>query len=151
MKPTTLLPAVALFALVAVEIGGWSLLSLLNAGDALTPFQEQYFRAGHGHAGVLLVLALAFFLLLSRTSFTERAQWMVGLSLLTGILLQSSGFFLHMLVGEEGAASFGTLVTRIGALLLAIALVSLGVGLLRTAPTTDRPSLEQARETDQPA
>ncbi|MPZ89078.1 MAG: hypothetical protein GEU81_13615 [Nitriliruptorales bacterium] len=43
MKPTTLLPALVLFALVTVEFGGWSLLGLLTQRDALTPFEEQFF------------------------------------------------------------------------------------------------------------
>jgi hypothetical protein len=131
MKPTRLLPALVLFALVTVEFGGWSLLGLLTQRDALSPFEEQFFRAGHGHAGVLLVLSLVFFVFLGRTGFTDRAQWVLGLGLLAGVLLQSGGFFLHMLVGEEGSSSAGTWVTRLGAVLIAAALVALGVGLLR--------------------
>lgn len=131
MKPTRLLPALALLALVTVELGGWSLLGLLTQRDAITPFEEQFFRAGHAHAGVLLVLSLAFFILMGRTAFAERTQWMLGVGLLLGILLQSGGFFLHMLVGEEGAGSAGTVVTRVGAVVLAAALVTLAVGLLR--------------------
>ncbi|MPZ28393.1 MAG: hypothetical protein GEV12_18780 [Micromonosporaceae bacterium] len=131
MKATRVLPALALFALVTVEFGGWSLLGRLTQRDALTPFEEQFFRAGHGHAGALLILSLVFFILLGRTGFAESTQWLLGLGLLLGILLQSGGFFLHMLVGEEGASSAGTWVTRVGAVLLGAALVTLGVGLLR--------------------
>jgi hypothetical protein len=131
MRPTTLLPALVLFALVTVELGGWSLLGLLTSRDALTPFEEQFFRAGHAHAGVLLILSLVFFILMGRTRFAERTQWLLGFGLLLGVLLQSGGFFLHMAVGEVGASSAGTTVTRVGAVLLAAALVTLGVGLLR--------------------
>jgi hypothetical protein len=138
MKPTRLLPALALFALVTVEFGGWSLLGMLTRRDALTPFEEQFFRAGHAHAGVLLVLSLVFFVFLGRTGFAESTQWVVGLVLLAGILLQSGGFFLHMLAGEEGGSSAGTQVTRVGAVLIAAALVTLGVGLLRTRPAAGR-------------
>jgi hypothetical protein len=133
VKPTILLPALVLFTLVTVEFGGWSLLGLLNRRDALTSFQEQFFRAGHAHAGVLLVLSLVFFVFLGRTSFAESTQWVLGIGLLLGILLQSGGFFLHMQVGNEGSSSVGTLVTRVGAVLIAAALVTLGVGLLRAA------------------
>jgi len=131
MKATTLLPALVLFTIVTVEFGGWSLLGLLNRADVLSPFQERNFRAGHAHAGVLLTLALVFLILLGRTAFSDRAQWLVSLTLLGGILLQSGGFFLHMVVGSEGSGSAGTVMTRVGAVLLATALVSLGVGLLR--------------------
>jgi hypothetical protein len=133
VSPVAVLSAVALFSLVTVEFGGWSLLSLLTREDAISPFEEQFFRAGHGHAGVLLVMALVVFVLMGRTRFPVTTQWVVGLTLLVGILLQSGGFFLHMLVGAEGTGSAGTVVTRIGAILLAIALVAVGVGLLRAA------------------
>lgn len=134
------LVAFVLFALVTVEFGGWSLLGLLTSRDALTPFQEQFFRAGHGHAGVLLVLALVYLVLLPQASFSSSAQLWLSATLLLGILLQSGGFFVHLLVGDAGQASAGTTVTRVGALLLAAALIGLGVGILRVGrntPTSD--------------
>jgi hypothetical protein len=70
--------------------------------------------------------------LMDRTDFDAPRQRLLVLTLLTGILLQSGGFFLHMLVGEEGGSSSGTLITRIGAVLLAVALIGLGVGVLRS-------------------
>jgi hypothetical protein len=132
MKPSTTLAAIVLFSIVTVEFGGWSLLGFLTTQNRLTPFEEQFFRAGHAHAGVLLILALAYLLLMDRTRFTVRTQWGLGWTLLAGILLQSGGFFVHMLTGDEGMPSAGTWLTRSGAILLAVALVSLGVGLLRT-------------------
>lgn len=133
MNPTRALTALVLFAIVTVEFGGWSLLGFLTSQDSLTPFQEQFFRAGHGHAGVLLVLALVFLIIVERTAFSARTQLWLSLTLLLGVVFQSGGFFLHMLAGEENAASAGTLVTRFGAVLLAMALVGLGVGVLRSA------------------
>lgn len=132
MRLTTPLAAIVLFTIVTVEFGGWSLLGLLTSQNRLTPFEEQFFRAGHGHAGVLLILALVYLVLMERTRFTGRTQLWLSFTLLAGIFLQSGGFFVHMLTGEEGAASAGTWLTRSGAVLLAVALISLGVGLLRT-------------------
>lgn len=134
MKFNTRLIGIVLFALVTVEFGGWSLLGMLTSQGSLTPFQEQFFRAGHAHAGVLLILTLVCLTLMERTSFTAATQRLISLILLGGVLLQSGGFFLHLLLGREEAASAGTLVTRAGAVLLAIALVSLGVGILRPGP-----------------
>lgn len=132
MRPTTPLAAFVLFAIVTVEFGGWTLLGLLTSREGLSPFQEQFFRAGHGHAGVLLILALAYLMLMDRTRFGGRAQLLLGLTLLFGIVLQSGGFFLHFAVGEAGEASAGTWMTRSGAILLAVALITLGIGLLRS-------------------
>jgi hypothetical protein len=57
-------------------------------------------------------------------------QWLAGLLLLVGILAQSGGFFVHLGVGQEGKSSAGTVMTRSGALLIAVALVILAVGLI---------------------
>lgn len=133
MRPTTRLMALVLFAIVAVEFGGWSLLGLLTGRGTLTEFEEQYFRAGHGHAGVLLILALVFILLAERSAYSRSVQFRLSITLLVGILFQSGGFFVHMLVGEDGAGSIGTTLTSLGALLLAIAMIGLGVGLLRNS------------------
>ena len=46
-----------MIALPTVMFGGFSLLRLLIAGR-LNEFQVAYFRAGHAHAGILLVLWL---------------------------------------------------------------------------------------------
>ena len=130
MEPTTLLPIVSLLSLVSVEYGGWSLLGFLTGRGQLGEFREQFFRAGHAHAGVLLVLSLVYFLYLDRTGYSTGVQWLAGLLLLAGIIAQSGGFFLHMGLGRKNRSSLGTVVTRTGALLIAAALVMLAIGLL---------------------
>ena len=45
-------------ALVTVETGGLYLVRIVTGREDVTPFQEKFARAGHAHAGVLLVLAL---------------------------------------------------------------------------------------------
>jgi hypothetical protein len=44
-----------------------------------------------------------------------------------------TSFFLHLGVGQPGRPSAGTKLTRMGAALIAAALVTLAVGLIRTA------------------
>jgi fucose 4-O-acetylase-like acetyltransferase len=130
MEPTTLLPVISLLLLVSVEYGGWSLLGFLTGRGQLGEFREQFFRAGHAHAGVLLVLSLVYFLYLDRTGFSTGVQWLAGLLLLLGIMAQSGGFFVHLGLGQKNRSSLGTIVTRTGALLLAAALIVLAIGLL---------------------
>jgi hypothetical protein len=88
VEPTKVYPIVAVLSLVTVEYGGWALLSFVSARRGqLNDFQTQFFRAGHAHAGVLLVLSLVYFLYLdSRTEFAESTQRIVGAILLAGIL-----------------------------------------------------------------
>jgi hypothetical protein len=129
MEPTRLLPIIALLSLVGVEYGGWALLGFLTGRGVLGAFREQFFRAGHAHAGVLLVLSLVYFLYLDRAGLSTGTQWLAGVLLLGGILAQSGGFFVHLGIGQQGRRSPGTVMTRTGALLLAVALVILAVGL----------------------
>jgi hypothetical protein len=130
VQPTRVLPVVSVLSLVSVEYGGWALLGFLTGRGQLGEFREKFFRAGHAHAGVLLVLSLVYYLYLDRTGYSERVQWLAGGSLLTGILAQSGGFFIHLGLGEPNRSSLGTAVTRTGALLIAVALVVLAVGLI---------------------
>jgi hypothetical protein len=133
MKPTTLFPIIAVLSLITVEYGGWALLGFLTGRGRLGAFREQFFRAGHAHAGVLLVLSLVYFVYLDRTPLSTVVQWLAGALLLVGIVAQSGGFFLHMGLGESGRSSIGTKVTRAGGLLIAAALALLAVGLIRAA------------------
>jgi hypothetical protein len=133
MEPTRLLPVIALLSLVGVEYGGWALLGFLTGRGALGAFREQFFRAGHAHAGVLLVLSLVYFLYLDRSGLSTGMQWLAGVLLLAGILAQSGGFFVHLGIGQQGRRSPGIVMTRNGALLIAAALVILAVGLTTTS------------------
>lgn len=132
MDPTRVYPIVGLLSLVTVEYGGWALLGFLTKREGLTPFREHFFRAGHAHAGVLLVLSLVYHLYLAQTDLSDAAKWAAGGLLLVGILAQSGGFFLHLSMGQEGRSSAGTAVTRVGGILLAAALIWLAVGLWTT-------------------
>ena len=96
----------------------------------LTPFRATYFRAGHAHAGVLLVLSLVYYSYLAQTTFSESLKLVACLVLLIGILAQSGGFFLHMLAGKPGKLSAGTMITILGAALLAFAALLLAYGLI---------------------
>ena len=67
VEPTRLYPIIVLFSLVTVEYGGWALLGFITGTGTLSVFRERFFRVGHAHAGVLLVLSLAYFDYLSCT------------------------------------------------------------------------------------
>jgi hypothetical protein len=70
MEPTRLFPIIVLLSLVTVEYGGWALLGFLTGRGALGDFRERFFRVGHAHAGVLLVLSLAYFVYLGRAAYS---------------------------------------------------------------------------------
>jgi hypothetical protein len=131
MDPIRLFSIISWIALPTVMFGGYSLLGLLARGNTwLTPFRATYFRAGHAHAGVFLVLSLVYYSYLAQTPFSESLKLVVCIVLVVGILAQSGGFFLHMLTGKPGRLSTGTIITILGAVLLAFAILLLAYGLL---------------------
>src|SRR5262245_5283424 len=101
-------------SLPTVMFGGYSLLGA--AGDKLTPDQRALFRAGHAHAGVLLILSLVYELQIAALPLGIVAKQVGCALLLAGIVLQSGGFFWRAFLGAAGKN-----VTRFGALLLAAA------------------------------
>jgi hypothetical protein len=129
VSPLRVFELVSWFSLPTVMFGGFSLLRLLTRGQKLTPFQVNAFRAGHAHAGVLLVMSLVFYKYLADTTYGEGAQWIICVLLAIGIIAQSGGFFVHMAVGKEGQPSAGTRITMVGAAFLAAAVLALAVGL----------------------
>jgi len=129
MDPVKLFTVIALVSIPTVMFGGFSLLRLLPTGK-LSPFQITYFRAGHAHAGVLLVMTLATLDILGRSGgLGTGARWAVCLLLLVGVLAQSGGMFLHMAFGRQGQWSRGNTLTTAGAVLLAVALLTVAYGV----------------------
>jgi hypothetical protein len=129
--PIKLFTVISLFSLPTVMFGGYSLLRLLPK-DKLTPYQHAWFRAGHAHAGVLLLLSLVLLGIVSRTTLGVELRWVVCLALLVGALAQSGGMFVHMAVGKPGAWSSGNTLTTVGAVLLATGTVLVAVGVIAT-------------------
>jgi drug/metabolite transporter superfamily protein YnfA len=120
---------VAWIALPTVMYGGYALLGLISRGE-LTEFQQTFFRAGHAHAGVLLLMSLLYHQYMERTALRPALQVAGARLLLLGVLAQSGGFFLHLAIGRPGAPSYGTTLTSLGAVLLAAAVVLLVYGLI---------------------
>jgi heme/copper-type cytochrome/quinol oxidase subunit 4 len=123
------LTLITLISIPTVMFGGYSLLRLLSV-DKLNDFQKTYFRVGHAHAGVLLVMTLAALAAGARFGLSEGTTWAFGLLLLVGTLAQSGGMFLHMATGAPGRWSAGNTVTTAGAVALAAGIVTLIVGIV---------------------
>lgn len=117
--PQNLLAAMSWVLLFAVMFGGYSLLRLMNSGDGLTAHEEQFFRAGHGHAGVLSAVGILYSNYLGRTLLSARTQVLAWIAYAVGVLGLSGGMFLHMLVGDPGEESVGTTVIALGGVVLA--------------------------------
>jgi hypothetical protein len=123
--PTQLFTVIALVSLPTVMYGGYALMGVMR-DRKLTEHQRAMFRAGHAHAGVLLILALVALQILSRTTLSDTTLWVACFLLLFGVLAQSGGFFVHLIPNR---GKLGGRVTSVGAVLLAPAVLLTAYGV----------------------
>jgi hypothetical protein len=63
----------------------WALPGFLTGRGQLEELRAQFFRAGHAHAGVLLVLSLVYFLYLDRTEYSTAVPVACGPAPCSGV------------------------------------------------------------------
>ena len=125
-----ILTGILLLSLVTVKTGGLYLLRLWRAPGTATPFQIGFARAGHAHAGVLLIVGLLCQLYADATTQTGLLDWLSRSGAPAAAILMPVGFFAASM--GEGRARPNGLIALVyaGALVLAVGLTSLGLGLL---------------------
>ncbi len=124
------LAGILLISLVTVESGGALMFKVVTGRQEATSLQQSFFRAGHAHAGVFLILGLVAQILVDATTLTGVAEWVARSFVPAAALLLPGGFFLS--AAGRGATAPNRLVVLIpvGAVVLAIGLLTLGIGLL---------------------
>jgi hypothetical protein len=142
-RESRLVAGVLIVALPTVEIGGASILSLL-IGDpeyARNDLRQDLWRAGHAHAGVLLVLSLVALRYVDEAVLPERLRRLVRVSIPAAAILMPLAFFLSVLPPDASKPNALIYLAYVGAVSLAVGLLVLGVGLIRGGPReTDAPT-----------
>jgi hypothetical protein len=121
---------VLLLSLVAVEYGGTFLLRILRGREQVTDFQQRAFRAGHAHAGVLVVLGLVAVLYTEATTLTGIAASVARSGVPAAAILLPAGFFLGAIGRGRTAPNRLFALVWVGAAALAAGVTVLGIGLL---------------------
>ena len=121
---------ILLLTLVAVEYGGTFLLKVSRGAAPASDLQKSFFRAGHAHAGVLVVLALVCQLLLDPSGLTGLARSVAGSGVALAAILMPAGFFLSVTGRDVERPNRLIALVWAGAVALAAGVVTLGVGLL---------------------
>lgn len=129
MDPLKLFTVAALVILPTVIFGGFALYRMVARGGQLSEHEEQWFRAGHGHAGVLLTLVLVSLVLLGQTDYGDAMLWTVSILLTVGVAMVSGGFFVHMSRGGPQRSSSGVAIGTCGAAVLTVALLMIAYGV----------------------
>jgi len=127
---------ILLVILPSVMFGGLSLLSFLTgraAGYVDNPLRHDMWRAGHAHAGVYLVLSLVILRYVDEAALSPFWKWLARIGAPIAAILIPLAFFLS--VASPSAKEPNGLINLayIGALFLAAAVVTLGIGLILAA------------------
>jgi len=118
-----------LLAVVAVAYGGTFLLRVHAGHPPTNDLQKAFFRAGHAHAGVLVILGLLIKILTSTDGVPVLAQ-QLGDGVLYAAILMPAGFFLSVTGRDPQKPNRLLILLWIGAASLTIGLISAGVGLI---------------------
>ncbi len=148
------LAGILLVVFPTVIYGGVSLLGLLvdsQSGYIQNPLRQDLWRAGHAHAGVLLILSLVVLRYVDEAALSDGLKTFVRYATPAAAILLPLAYFLSVLPPTATEPNGLVYLAFVGAVVLAIGLVILGVGLVRT-PSAPRERLrEPAAEVDAPA
>jgi hypothetical protein len=135
MTPLTkLFCGIILLTVPTIQYGGYFLLTILSgkAKFPLTDFQKSMFRAGHAHAGVLVLLALVAQVLVDYAGFGSTAGLLVRIGFGLAAILVSAGFFAAASAKNSTKPGPGISILYTGVFILAASVVSLGIALIST-------------------
>jgi len=137
-REARLMSGIILITVPTIQYGGYFLLtSLMNksSGYMENPLRQNFFRAGHAHAGVIVILSLVCQILADAAVLPTPLLWFVRIGVPLAAILISAGFFFSVLPPTVTQASETVSLIYAGAVILAVGVVTLGIGLLRT-PTS---------------
>ncbi len=127
------LTGILMLAFVAIETGGMYLVKVVRGNAVATDFQLSFARAGHAHAGVLVILGVLTAVLTDATTLTGAAAWVARSGVPVAAILMPAGFFFSSMGTAVHEPNRWIVLVWLGAAFLAAGAASLGVGLLLTA------------------
>jgi hypothetical protein len=135
-REARLMSGIILITVPTIQYGGYFLLtSLMNktSGYMENPLRQNFFRAGHAHAGVIVILSLVCQIFADSAILPSPLVWLVRIGVPLSAILISAGFFFSMLPPAAAEPSGAVGLIYAGAVILAISVVTLAIGLIRTS------------------
>jgi hypothetical protein len=120
---------VVLLTVIGIAYGGTFLLRVVQGKQPTNELQKSFFRAGHAHAGVLVILGLVV-LMLTQLNDVGQPWETLSFGVLFAAVFMPAGFFTSV-IGRDPAKPNGLIVLLwIGAGLLGVGLLGAGIGLI---------------------
>ena len=118
------------------RFGGARLLRAIwarESGYLDNPVRQNLWRAGHAHAGVLVVLSLVAMLLVDQaTSLSEPLRQVTRYTIVAAPILMPIGFFLSVASPRAERPNALIYLVPLGGLSLTVGALILGIGLVTT-------------------
>ncbi len=134
-REAKLMAGIILITVPSIQYGGYFLLtSLMNksSGYMDNALRQNFFRAGHAHAGVIVILSLVCQVLADAAMLPPSLTWVARIGVPLAAILIPLGFFLSVASPTASEPNGAVQLIYAGALVLAVAVVTLGVGLIRS-------------------
>ncbi|MER7133927.1 hypothetical protein [Streptosporangium saharense] len=123
---------VLLITVPTIAFGGLMLLShiMRNVPGYLdNPVRQNLWRAGHAHAGVLVLFSLVALLYIDQTHLDEGLRRVARLLIVSAPILMPLGFFLSVVRPSDTKPNKLIWLTVLGGVFLAAGTLLLGIGL----------------------
>jgi hypothetical protein len=118
-----------LLTVVAIAYGGTVMLRVVSGRMPTNDLQKTFFRAGHAHAGVLVILGLVVLMLTSAPGVPGWAD-ILSSGVLWAAILMPAGFFLSVIGRDPARPNRLRFLIWVGAAALTIGVVAAGLGLV---------------------
>ena len=122
--------AVLLISVPTIAFGGTFLLRIARGTEPATDMQRSFFRAGHAHAGVLVLFALVALLYIDAAGVHGMPARLARTLIPAAPILIPAGFFLSMAGRGRTTPNRLILLVYAGALSLAVGVVVLGIAVI---------------------
>jgi hypothetical protein len=142
------LAGIILILVPAVAFGGASLLSMIIGGAPGyldNEVRQSLWRAGHAHAGVLLIFSLVLLRYVDETGLRGRWLWIARHGVPIAAILMPAGFFLSVVDPASTSPNALIVLVVVGGLFLVAGVLTTGVGLIRSDDTAPRTGVVAAR------
>ena len=137
-RDSRLMSGIILITVPTIQYGGYFLLTSLmskSSGYMENPLRQNFFRAGHAHAGVIVILSLVCQILADAAVLPAPLVWCVRIGVPLSAILISAGFFFSMLPPAATEPSGAVRLIYPGAAVLALSVITLAIGLIRPLPS----------------
>jgi hypothetical protein len=120
--------------LPTVAFGGVSLLSMLidpDSGYMQNKLRQDLWRAGHAHAGVLLILSLLILRYVDQANLSSGIKGFIRIGVPIAAILLPLAFFLSVLDKDATEPNAMIYLAYAGFVILILTLILLGYGLMK--------------------